>query len=136
MISGAADRTLQRWDIPDKALWTLETDGKKSRSAAAAEAASLSGDEIHGEDDDSAAKKLTACRWKQPAPLVETAIRSVRAHEKDVNCVAISPTDAIVASASQDRTVRLWRAADLEPLGVLTGHKRGVWKVGKSKSRS
>ena len=67
--------------------------------------------------------------WVPPVPLLETARRSVRGHEKDVNCLAVSPDDAMVASASQDRTVKLWRSADLELLGVLKGHKRGVWKV-------
>lgn len=54
---------------------------------------------------------------------------SVRAHEKDINSVAVSPNDSMVASASQDKTIRLWSAASLSPLATLTGHKRGVWKV-------
>lgn len=70
-----------------------------------------------------------AAGWSPPPPLLETARRSVRAHDKDINCVAVSPNDALVASASQDKTVRLWRARNLEPAGVLKGHKRGVWKV-------
>lgn len=74
-------------------------------------------------------KTSTAADWKPPSPLLETARRSVRAHERDINCVAVSPNDAIVASASQDRTVKLWRSRDLELMGVLKGHKRGVWKV-------
>lgn len=57
------------------------------------------------------------------------AICSVRAHNKDINTVDISPNDAVVASGSQDSTIRLWNSSDLTPIGALTGHKRGVWCV-------
>ena len=54
---------------------------------------------------------------------------SVRAHDKEINAVTISPNDALIASASQDNSVRLWKAVDLAPIATLVGHKRGVWKV-------
>lgn len=128
VVSGAADRTLQRWDIPCRALATLEEAARDSREAAAAAAAAA----VAGVDDGDGRGvkgRAGAGVWTPPAPLLETARRSVRAHEQDVNCVAVSPNDAIVASASQDRTIKLWKAADLELVGVLKGHKRGVWKV-------
>ena len=54
---------------------------------------------------------------------------SVRAHDKDINSLACAPNDSLVASGSQDRTIKLWSARDLSPVAVLTGHKRGVWRV-------
>jgi len=68
-----------------------------------------------------------ACNKGVLAKLVAT--HSVRAHDKDINAVAVSPNDAIIASASQDKSVRLWRSSDLTPIATLNGHKRGVWKV-------
>jgi U3 small nucleolar RNA-associated protein 13 len=53
----------------------------------------------------------------------------IRAHDKDINTLAVSPNDSLVASGSQDKTIRLWRTSDLGAVGSLTGHKRGVWKV-------
>ena len=76
-------------------------------------------------------------RWQLPVHSFDhpdyctklTCTHSVRAHEKDINSVAVSPNDSMVASASQDKTIRLWGATSLSPLATLTGHKRGVWKV-------
>lgn len=128
VVSGAADRTLQRWDIPCRALTSLEQTARESRGLATA-AFEAGGSTDEGGSAKGKAGKAAVGRWKPPAPLLETARRNVRAHEKDINCVAVSPNDMVVASASQDRTVKLWRAADLELMGVLKGHKRGVWKV-------
>lgn len=50
------------------------------------------------------------------------------AHQSDINSVTISPNDKMIATGSQDKTVKLW-ATDLSLLGVLRGHRRGVWCV-------
>ncbi|CAM9411585.1 unnamed protein product [Ectocarpus fasciculatus] len=125
VVSGAADRTLQRWDVPCRPLSALEGAARDSREAAA-EVAAEAAAEADGKSKGGGGGTGV---WTPPAPLLETARRSVRAHEQDINCVAVSPNDAVVASASQDRTIKLWKAADLELTGVLKGHKRGVWKV-------
>jgi U3 small nucleolar RNA-associated protein 13 len=78
-----------------------------------------------------------------------TAVASKVAHEKDLNCVEVSPNDALVASGSEDKSIRLWATSTaqlasstappappmkmeqlgLAPRAVLKGHKRGVWCV-------
>jgi len=55
------------------------------------------------------------------------AIASTRAHDKDINVVSVAPNDSLIATGSQDKTVKLWRSSDLSLLGTLVGHKRGVW---------
>ncbi|KAK1761026.1 WD40-repeat-containing domain protein [Echria macrotheca] len=51
------------------------------------------------------------------------------AHEKDINALDVSPSGRLFASASQDKTVKIWDVEKLEVQGILKGHKRGVWTV-------
>lgn len=62
-------------------------------------------------------------------PAVLKATAAVAAHTKDINAVAVAPNDSVVASASQDRTVKIWQLPSLVPVMTLKGHKRGVWAV-------
>jgi U3 small nucleolar RNA-associated protein 13 len=52
-----------------------------------------------------------------------------KAHEKDINAIDIDPSGTLFASASQDRTVKIYSATEGEAIGVLRGHRRGVWTV-------
>jgi U3 small nucleolar RNA-associated protein 13 len=61
------------------------------------------------------------------SPVELEAATSVRAHEKDINIICIAPNDSLVASGSQDKTVKLWNATDLSLKATLKGHRRGVW---------
>jgi len=75
----------------------------------------------------------TVKKWDIPqAGAAKKAPRVVytrKAHDKDINSIDVSLDDTIFASASQDKTVKIWSLADGEVLGVLRGHRRGVWSV-------
>jgi U3 small nucleolar RNA-associated protein 13 len=63
-----------------------------------------------------------------------TAVRASytrKAHDKDINAIdtSYSQQGTLFASASQDRTVKIWDLETGESVGVLRGHKRGVWSV-------
>ena len=51
------------------------------------------------------------------------------AHEKDINALDVSYNAAIFASASQDRSIKIWDLESGSVLGILRGHKRGVWSI-------
>ncbi|KAJ9619401.1 U3 small nucleolar RNA-associated protein 13 [Knufia peltigerae] len=51
------------------------------------------------------------------------------AHEKDINALDVSPNAPLFASASQDRTIKIWSLEDGSVTGILRGHKRGVWSI-------
>ncbi|KAK8950212.1 hypothetical protein KSP40_PGU005919 [Platanthera guangdongensis] len=53
----------------------------------------------------------------------------VGAHDKDINCLAVSPVDNLVCSGSEDRTACVWRLPELVSMMVLKGHKRGIFSV-------
>lgn len=57
------------------------------------------------------------------------ALITTKAHDMEINSIAISPNDQIIASASRDKLVKLWNKDKLTLISVLRGHKRGVWCV-------
>ena len=52
-----------------------------------------------------------------------------KAHEKDINSIAVAPNDKLFATGSQDKLAKIWDVSDGKVLGTLRGHKRGVWCV-------
>lgn len=61
--------------------------------------------------------------------VVNSAKMTILAHQKYVNVIRVSPNDKMIASASQDKSIKVWNPANLSLLLTLTGHKRGVWDV-------
>ncbi|KAM7273147.1 hypothetical protein ACFE04_027811 [Oxalis oulophora] len=64
---------------------------------------------------------------EEPIKLKSKAV--VKAHDKDINSLAIAPNDSLICSGSQDRTAIVWKYPDLVRAVTLTGHKRGIWSV-------
>jgi U3 small nucleolar RNA-associated protein 13 len=42
-----------------------------------------------------------------------TAVQTVLAHDKDINAVCVAPNDKMIATASADKTIKLWNAAGM-----------------------
>ena len=57
------------------------------------------------------------------------AIYTRKAHDKDINAIDVNHNSTLFATASQDRTVKIWSTEEGEVQGVLRGHRRGVWSV-------
>jgi small GTP-binding protein len=56
-------------------------------------------------------------------------VRTLRGHAGWIGRIAWSPDGRMLASPSEDKTIRLWDAETGECLHTLRGHKRAVWSV-------
>lgn len=57
------------------------------------------------------------------------AQNTIIGHSKYINVVRVSPNDKLIASSSQDKSIKIWEPKTLKNLLVLQGHKRGVWDI-------
>lgn len=90
-----------------------------------------------------AATDLTIKKWKVPKPskespggdiyVVKNSEYTRRAHDKDINSIDISPNDQYLATASYDKLAKVWDLDSGETIGVLKGHRRGLWDIKFSK---
>lgn len=78
----------------------------------------------------------TVKKWEIPRTAQQkghkTGSRAVftrKAHDKDINAINVHHSSQLFASASQDKTVKIWSVEEGEVQGILRGHKRGVWSV-------
>lgn len=55
-----------------------------------------------------------------------SSLKTEIAHEKEINCVAVSPDGGLVLTGSQDKLAKVWNN-ELGLMCVLRGHTRGVW---------
>lgn len=82
---------------------------------------------------------LTIKKWKIPKfkkgveisepVVIKSSEYTRRAHEKDINSIDISPNDEFFATASYDKTAKIWDLDTGETVGILKGHKRGLWDI-------
>lgn len=75
---------------------------------------------------------LTIKKWKipnTPNSIVKTSEYTRRAHDKDINSIDVSPNDEYFATASYDKLGKIWQTDSGETIGVLKGHKRGLWDI-------
>ncbi|KKY16736.1 putative small nucleolar ribonucleoprotein complex subunit [Diplodia seriata] len=76
----------------------------------------------------------TIKRWdtssiKKDVKKASRATWTRKAHDKDINAIDMNHNATLFATASQDRTVKIWSVEIGETVGVLRGHRRGVWTV-------
>lgn len=111
MFTGSQDRTIKMWDLSNVPL-------------------SCAG-RPEGIDDEEGGQGAHVIKCK--------SLTTTKAHDKDINSLDVAPNDRLLASGSQDRTVKVWEIdhtasangvrGELRLLGTCKGHKRGVWCV-------
>lgn len=79
-----------------------------------------------------ASADLTVKKWKVAKVAGETVKSSDytrRAHDKEINALAVAPNDEFFATASFDKLAKVWSTESGETVGILRGHKRGLWDI-------
>jgi len=143
LATAGKDKTMRIWNVPSRTCVALAT-GHTEAVGSVALSNKIGCYDVGGKSAENgagafavtASKDRTLKIWPLPGSAVldrsdeEITLQarlSIRAHEKDINIVSVAPNDSLVATGSQDKTVKLWRSSDLALHGTLKGHKRGVW---------
>ena len=119
VLSGSKDNTMKLWDYDpmDKSLSSV-SDYHGHVGTISSCCFSKSAELVYSVSSD-----LTLKCWNMNGICQFT----IKAHDKDINCVKVSPNNQMVATASQDKSIKLWNAANGELITALQGHKRSVW---------
>ena len=56
-------------------------------------------------------------------------MQTLRKHSREINSVAFSPDDKLIASGSWDDTIKIWNTATTALQLILEGHSHGVSSV-------
>lgn len=132
LLSGAKDNSVRLW-LMDPVSHIVKCIGVGSRHTLSVGSVAFS--HLSASFFLSVSQDLCLKLWRIPKKLIQDEVQILNvdhteiAHEKDINCVTVSPNDKLISTGSQDKTAKLWSAEGLTLLGVLRGHKRGVWCV-------
>ena len=73
--------------------------------------------------------KTALRKGRLPETLEIIPFKTLNKHTNPVNAVSFSPNGKILASASSDRTVKLWGVTKGNLLTTLKGHNKSIWSV-------
>lgn len=133
LLSSGKDNSIRLWeaDFDNFTFKCLAIGAKHTKAVGSIDMSKVSGTFFASVSQDQCLKL-----WKLPKKFEGgdeleqlNCINTQLAHEKDINCVTISPNDRYIATSSQDKTAKLWDSTDLKLIGVFRGHRRGIWSV-------
>lgn len=134
LLSSSKDNTVRMWEL-DPSNFTIRCVGigtKHTKTVGSVAFGKISHTTFASVSQDSCLKLWSVPKTFSADTVINlNCIATEIAHKEDINCVTISPNDKMIATTSQDKTAKLWSANNnnLLVLGVLRGHRRGVWSA-------
>jgi U3 small nucleolar RNA-associated protein 13 len=150
LASGSKDRTARVWASTEEGEWRCVAvcEGHAETVGAIAMSRKLD-DKGQGRFMITASQDRTLKMWDLTSisasksagasSVKPKSLATLRAHEKDINSLDLSPNDRFLASGSQDKLVKIFEvdftpsasgpAGALKLVGTCKGHRRGVWTV-------
>ena len=122
LASASADKTVR--------LWTMSPDGI-ANAKGSIYSARFSPVPLSSSPDANSRFFATAgwdgaiALWKQTADR-RTLVRVLKGHDSTIAAIAYSPDGATLASASADKSIKLWRVSEGKAIATLNGHSDGV----------
>jgi U3 small nucleolar RNA-associated protein 13 len=115
-FTGSQDRTIKMWDLACASTAVEPCSPPHSPKF-----------DLHSESREIGETAVVRCK----------SLFTLKAHEKDINSLDVSPNDRFLASGSQDKTAKVYEIEySMSPargsfrlIGTCKGHKRGVWCV-------
>ncbi|XP_050513155.1 transducin beta-like protein 3 [Diabrotica virgifera virgifera] len=126
MLSSGKDNTVRLWKLDGNIMNCIATGFRHTGSVS-----SVAFSQTNCNFGVSVSQDMCLKLWEIPTKSKIASLNcmhTVLAHQKDINSVAVAPNDKIIATASQDKTAKLWTPT-LELLGTLRGHKKSLWCV-------
>lgn len=131
LLSSSKDNSIRLWeaDFENFSFKCIAIGTKHTNTVGSIDMSKVTGSFFASVSQDQCLKLWTLPKKFESDLEQLNCVNTQLAHDKDINCVSISPNDRFIATSSQDKTIKLWESTDLNLMGVFRGHKRGVWSV-------
>ena len=124
-VSSSKDNSIRLWALIEDSFRCLAKAEAHTHAVSCVTTCKLNNTVFASGSEDNTLKIWTVKKSKKECV---TAVRStVKAHDKVINCIAVSPNDKLIATGSQDKLAKLWDIENGRQLKTFQGHKRSIW---------
>lgn len=137
LITSSKDCLILIWSFDPTTMIPIITHRATGHTNAIHSIATLDGERIFfSGGEDTTLKKWSFIEGKTKSkPEAEkpckslVAVQTIKAHDDRIDDIAVSPNDQIVATASRDKTAKIFSVEGLQILATLRGHRRGIHAI-------
>ena len=125
-VSSSKDNSIRLWTLVGSSVQCLCKVSGHTHAVSCVATCKINNAIFASGSEDCTLKIWTIKKSKKDGVLA-TARSTIKAHDKMINCIAVSPNDKLVATGSQDKLAKLWDIDSGKQIKVFQGHKRGIW---------